>query len=486
MRQPETVTDRSTSQVIRILESITDGFFALDHQWRIVYANRRSGEILGRDDLIGSNLTLWEIYPNLSESEFGRAYRTAAETKTPQHVEAFYPALGKWFEAHAYPSAEGLSIYFRDVSRRRMVEEELRERQARFELVARASQEMIYEANLQTRETWRSDALETVFGFPPAIASSRFEWWLERIHEQDRRRIVDSIEASIAGDADFWSGEYRLQSGDGRLLNVLDRATILRDPEGKAERIIGTRMDVTQRRAAEEELRSSREQARRLARRLITVQEEERGRIARDIHDVLGQALTSMKIAAVSLGRAPGLTEPERERAKRIADLVDETVKDVRAMSTRLRPIVLDDLGLLPALQAEARAFSERTGIPCGLVNRVRKLEPDAELSTAIFRIVQEALTNVARHSGAGEARVEIYEREGALHVEVHDDGRGIAFGQRNASSSLGLIGMMERAFLVGGELTVRAASDRGTIVSLVVPATRSSTAEPDGTNHPS
>lgn len=454
-----------------ILESITDGFFILDSQWRITYANRRAIEILGRDDLT-SGESLWSFYPEAADSEFGRAYREALESGTPQHVEALYAPHERWYEAHAYPSAAGLTIYFRDITSRKHAEQELQKRDHRFELVASATQEMIYDYDIERGVVWRSNAIESVFGYRRDDVPRDPEWWLERIHPRDRSRVRKSIRSAMAGSDRYWSHEYRVLAGDGRSLSVLDRATIVRDAHGKAVRVIGARMDISEQKLVEDELRSSREQARRLARRVIRIQEEERACVARDVHDVLGQALTAIKIEATALALDESLQKTRREQAGRIGTLVDQTIESIREMAIRLRPMVLDDLGLHSALVAEARAFTNQTGITCTVRNRARNRELDPDVSTTIFRIAQESLTNVARHAEASSVQIKLWSSRGALHVEIRDDGRGIDHSPE-AAGTLGLIGMRERATLVGGDLAIQQCNRRGTRVLLSIPHAR-------------
>lgn len=461
---------QSNERVTRILESITDAFFATSHDWRVVYANERAKETLGRLDMVESGLTLWELFPDAVGTTFERAYRYAVDSRIPQHFEEFFPPHGKWYEVHAYPSADGLSIYFRDVTQRRRVEQELREREARFEIVSQATQEMIWDWDLHTGTVWRSNAVETVFSFDRAHVRTDAEWWFEQMHPDDRARVRKSIEAAMESRDAFWSSEYRVLTGDGRWAFVLDRGSILRDEHGRPLRMIGARLDMTERYAAEQELKRSREQSRKVARRLIDIQEEERKRIARDIHDVLGQLLTAIKIDAVSLSRHSRISKAARTRAERISNMVDQTVTTVRGMSSRLRPTVLDDLGLLPALSAELRAFGDRTGIACRLESRVEDFEPRADVATAIFRIVQEALTNVARHASARNARVDVFTSSGAVCVQISDDGCGVSPDRLEHGTSLGVIGMKERAMLIDAELTIDRGAEGGTIVSLRIP----------------
>ncbi len=465
----ELALQESQERIVRILESITDAFYSVDHEWRVVYANARARQLFEEVGGFEDGMTIWDIFPPAIGTEFEAAYRRALETRVPEHFEELYAPLARWYEVHAYPSDDGLSVYFRDVTSRRRVEEELREREERFALVAQATDETMWDWDLQTGHAWRSSAIETVFRFHRSEVRADIDWWFERIHPDDLDRVRSSMQEAIAAGERFWSAEYRILAGDGRWAYVLDRGSILRDDKGTPVRMIGARMDITQRKEAERELETSREESRELARRLIFIQEEERRSIARDIHDILGQALTAMKIDAISLANNPRVTGAARSRANRIAGIVDDTIRDVRHMSARLRPIVLDDLGLLPAITSEVRAFKDRTGITCTLVNHVVDLTLDGDVSTAIFRIVQEALTNVARHSGARNAHVEIKREPDGLRIEVRDDGCGIV--ATRDGSSLGLVGMKERALLIGAELSVTGGAAGGTVVALRIPA---------------
>jgi signal transduction histidine kinase len=199
------------------------------------------------------------------------------------------------------------------------------------------------------------------------------------------------------------------------------------------------------------------------------VQEAERSRIARELHDDLGQSLTALKMDIIGL---LAKTEQQYGRspiANRILRTLDSMVTSVQRISSELRPSILDDLGLVPALESEASMFEDRTGIECEL-----SLPPDARIeahcATAIYRIVQEALTNVARHSNASRVEIRLRERTDELLLEIRDDGRGVTIGEVGDSRSLGLLGIRERADLVGGTVHFEGVSGRGTIVSVRIP----------------
>ena len=217
-----------------------------------------------------------------------------------------------------------------------------------------------------------------------------------------------------------------------------------------------------------ERLRESEEKLRRLAAHLISVREEERAHIAREIHDELGQVLTGLKMEVTWLAKR--LREkPLIDKTDSMCKLIDTTVQTVRKIATGLRPEMLDDMGLVAAVAWQAKEFQKRTGIRCRA-----KLPPevklDIDVSTTMFRIFQEILTNVARHSRATRVDMELDIAEDRVSLEVTDNGVGIADSDLNGKKSLGLLGMHERALLFGGEVKISGTPGHGTRVSVQIP----------------
>jgi PAS domain S-box-containing protein len=222
--------------------------------------------------------------------------------------------------------------------------------------------------------------------------------------------------------------------------------------------------DVTERRRSEEAVRS-------LRRRVLMAQEEERRHIARELHDELGQALTGVKMDLAWLkDRLPNNRPPLLARARSALSLIDTTLDSVRDLSARLRPAVLDDLGLPSAIEWQARHFARRTGIECNVSIDVGDPPLDSDRATAVFRVLQEALTNVARHAEAGHVRTRVGTSDGHVVLEVRDDGKGITGDQLTSTDSLGLIGMRERAAAFGGRVEIRPGEEGGTAVTLQMP----------------
>jgi len=289
------------------------------------------------------------------------------------------------------------------------------------------------------------------------------------IHPEDLPRVMEKWLADMAaGQAS--EDEMRLRQADGQYRWFLVRTVPLRDELGDIVKWFGTSTDIEDRKLAEDALKSSFNHLRALAARLQSVREEERTRVAREIHDELGQALTAIKLESASLLRdLPMDAGLQSNRAESIMKLAEDTIVAVRRISTELRPGILDDLGLTASIEWAAEEFQSRTGTICGLDLPADDIAIDREHATALFRILQETLTNVARHANATQVNIRLVQN-GDLSLEVRDDGKGIREGQLSAGQSLGILGMRERALLLGGELTISGGPGKGTIVKVRIP----------------
>jgi signal transduction histidine kinase len=224
------------------------------------------------------------------------------------------------------------------------------------------------------------------------------------------------------------------------------------------------------------------EQLRHLSARLQAVREEERTTLAREVHDELGGQLTGLKMDVARFYR--GLTEeqtPLREQSRAISALIDATVATVRGIATSLRPGVLDNLGLLAAIDWQLSDFQKRTGLSGHLVLGTDSIDLSSDTSTALFRVFQEALTNIARHAEATEVNVSFKEQAGYLVLEVHDNGRGITDQEMHGAGSLGLLGMRERIGGLDGHLDIQGTPGQGTIVRVMIPHVQPVDGSPSG-----
>ena len=233
----------------------------------------------------------------------------------------------------------------------------------------------------------------------------------------------------------------------------------------------GLTREIAERKAIEDDLRRAQERLHAFAAHIESVREDERTRLAREFHDELGQALTGLKMDLSWLEkRLPKELEAAAVRLKSMFGLVDATIQTVRRISSALRPQVLDDVGLIGTLKWQAREFQVRTGIRCKVDLPLEELALDQARSTAAFRIFQEALANVARHAGA--TRVDISLRVNTDHfiLKIADNGRGMSQADLRDPKSLGLLGIRERAFLLGGNVEIEGKGGKGTTVTLSIP----------------
>jgi signal transduction histidine kinase len=228
----------------------------------------------------------------------------------------------------------------------------------------------------------------------------------------------------------------------------------------------GMAMDVTERKLAEEALQRSVEQLRALAEKSQNVREEERTRLAREIHDELGQALTGIKLDLRSVIDRPLPRQAQARTIQAILHSVDETIQSVRKIATDLRPGVLDDLGLVAAVEWAAQDFAARTNARCTMSLPPENMAMAPAVATALFRILQEALTNIARHAEATEFSVRLDEEGDIVCLEIRDNGRGFQEAQLAPVRTLGVLGMKERALLLGGALTISSSPGNGTTVT--------------------
>ncbi len=229
--------------------------------------------------------------------------------------------------------------------------------------------------------------------------------------------------------------------------------------------------DISERKRSEEELKGSREKLRNLAAHLNSVREEERKRIAREIHDELAQTLTALKMGLVWLDKKlPAAKKQLTEKIQSMSNIIDMTIYTVRRISSELRPGLLDDLCLQAAIEWQAKEFGERTGITCEVTFYSDTNNIDQERSTAIFRIFQETLTNVVRHAEATEVNASLQETSDMLIMKVIDNGIGITEEEILNSNSFGIIGMQERTLLLGGDIKIKGVREKGTTVTASIP----------------
>ena len=481
--------------------------------FRIVDANSAAAAITGTtvQNLLGKTLV---DFPKLAEKPLPNQWLARLRSGELQNLgeisygdELIKKAV---YSVRLFPlSGKFLGVAFEDVTDRRLGERILRENEERLRLLVQGVQKY---AIFQLDPTghvvsWNSGA-ERLKGYSSEeIIGKHFSLFYPQ--EDVMNEKPQNILATAARDGQsedegwrvrkdgsrFWANEVitALRDSNGNLLGfakltrdmserrekeeALTRAKELLELRIEQRAAVLTRVndelrtEIAERERAETQLRMSRDQLRALASRLQAVREEERTSISREIHDELGQACTAIKMDLALIGRR--LTKKQsqlRTKVESAMQLVDSTIATLRRMASELRPRTLDDLGLLAALEAQAQEFESRTGIRCIVAVPKEPVTLDADRSTAIFRIFQESLTNVARHARATHVEAHFEKNDNRLIFQVSDNGIGFDPAEVKARKSLGLVGMQERALMLNGDFKIEGVPGTGTTMTLSIP----------------
>jgi signal transduction histidine kinase len=307
----------------------------------------------------------------------------------------------------------------------------------------------------------------TLFGLVILLAAAGLGVFISRTITNPIRQLTDATDKFGKG---ILSHRATVETKDeiGQLATAFNTMA-----ENRTHDIEQLKNEIKERQRIESRLRVSRERLRNLSVHLQSVREEERKGIAREIHDELGQALTTLKLNLSLL--KDNLTANDSEstgQIEKMVHLIDTTIRSVKRMITNLRPRLLDDLGLTAAIEWQADEFKQRTGISYKMLIEPNEIVTDQDRSTAIFRIFQETLTNIARHSNASAVDITLTELDGNIELRVTDNGIGITHDRLNDPKSFGLLGIRERAYYWGGIADISHCLTGGTIVLVRIPTT--------------
>src|SRR5215213_383361 len=478
------------------LGSMSDGLLVVDPAGGVLSFNQRFTEMWqipagaaasGRDaDLLNAVLHQLEDPPGF--------LRRVAELYADPEASACEEIRlldGRIFDRWSEPQrlggrSVGRVWSFRDVTETRAAKEALRESQSLLELFFSQSLDGFFFMMLDEPVAWdattdKEAALDYIFTHErfTKVNAAVLAQFSARRDQLIGLTPADLLAHDIPGararwreflDAGHLHRETDERSLDGRTMIIDGDYICLYDRQGRIMGHFGIQRDVTDRRQAENEVLRSRQELRDLTARLQLVREEERTYLAREVHDELGQALTGLKIDLAWLKPRVVDRPALAERVQSIIVRIDGAMDTVRRIATDLRPSVLDDLGLVAAVEWQTQEFERSTGITAQLEVRANHRELNDVCATTTFRILQETLTNVARHAQATRVKIALHVDQEELKLEVRDNGRGISEGEITSPRSLGLVGSRERAIGCGGELVIKGVRNQGTLVSLRIP----------------
>jgi PAS domain S-box-containing protein len=358
-------------------------------------------------------------------------------------------------------------VIYEDITRRKMAEAALRESETRFRSIFENSLIGISTASPEGRLLQANPAYARMYGYenPEKMSAEVNNVGKLYANPADREEVLRILKR----DGFMEAKEVEVIRRDGSRFFVLASASEIRDIKGNLLYNQATHIDLTERRKMEEELRSSKELLEKLNHRLNEIRENERAVISREIHDEVGQSMTALKL---DLNRMYKYVNSDADAVKQLhsmVNLVSDTIKDVQRISSDLRPGILDDLGLAAAIEWYSEEFEKRTGIRCR-ISLDDSIQGDSQKDLVFFRVLQEALTNVIRHSDASSVSIKLYKSESGITMSIHDNGKGMLPEIAESVKSLGLIGMRERVKQLGGKVDISSRKGYGTKLNILIP----------------
>jgi len=508
---PEILRELPVGVVLLLLEDPSDS-----KTFRIVDVNRAAAQIIGSAAQVLLGKTLVD-FPKLLETPIPAQCTAALRSGEALNLgEISYgdERIRKGvYSVRVFPlSSNFLGVAFEDVTDRSLAERTLRDSEERFRLLVEGVQEYaIFHLDPTGHVVSWNVGAERLKGYTSKeIIGKHFSVFYPQedlMNDKPQNILAEATRHGQSQDegwrirkdgSRFWASVVitALRDPHGNLLgfakltrdtteerekeNALTKAKELLELRVEQRTAVLTRVnhelrtEIAERERAEQQLKTSLDQLRALAARLQSIREEERTSISREIHDELGQACTAIKMDLALIGRK--LTKKQaqlRSKVDAAMQLVDSMIVTLRRIASELRPRTLDDLGLSAALESHAQEFESRTGIRCSVTLPQEALHLDADRSTAIFRIFQESLTNVARHAHATRVEALLEVKSDRIIFQVIDNGSGFDPAEAKARRSLGLVGMQERALLLNGDLKIESAPGAGTTLTLTIPLPR-------------
>lgn len=402
-------------QLKETLEHISDAFFMLDHEWRFVFVNHQAERLLQTTELDLLGHTIWEKFPEAVGTVFERQYRHAINANETTRFTEFYAPLDYWVEVNAYPTNEGLAVYFRDVTAQLEAAQDLRTSKERFELTTKATNDVIWDWDVGKNTIWWSTAYTEQFGHPRHEEGDDPDSWLSNIHPEDYQRITDSFFTAFNDPKiSHWHGEYRFLRANGSAANIIDRCYIVRDNNGKPTRLIGSVRDITEQKELDERLRQAQK---------MEAVGQLTGGVAHDFNNLLTVILGNAELIAEQLpadNRLHALAEMTVNAAERGSELTNRLLAFARRQPLEPKPTLVNDLleNMLPLLK---RTLSEGIKIDYLPHNDLWLTEVDAsQLESAILNLAINA-----RDAMASNGKLTIETSNAKIddsYSELHDE----------------------------------------------------------------
>jgi len=500
----------SRKKIKTILESITDIFITYDSEWRYTNLNPEAEKAVGktRRELLGK--VLWDVFPELRDTEIYRRYMDSAASKEPAHFESISPVTGKWHEYHFYPLAHEYCVYMRDITKRKQAEEDLRENEEKFKAIFEGSNDAIMlldesgflDCNSQALKMFGHENRDSVIKTHPADISpflqpdgresflvsvehirtaldrgyEHFEW--THMRRSGRTFLADVVlsvmtiqnrkvlQAVVRDITDLKRAEEAIQTDHHRLESMVRERTA--QIAGINKSLLA---EIEERKRMEKRLRSAHKKLRAMASEIVFADERSRQHFAADLHDSVVQTLAAAKMKTEIL--CDHINEDGIQAMNELKVMIAQSISQARLIMAELSPPVLYELGFIPALEWLTEQVETQHGIKIEFHAGKHFLPLAHEIQVLLFQSARELLMNVVKHSRAQKAVVEVTERNGAVRVRVEDNGIGLDLKNvfhTDLKSGFGLFSIRERLKHFGGQLTINSRPGEWTRVKITAP----------------
>uniref|UniRef100_A0A832DLE7 histidine kinase n=1 Tax=Ignavibacterium album TaxID=591197 RepID=A0A832DLE7_9BACT len=463
----------------QLWESSIDGMRLIDDEGNILLVNESFCKMfnLNREQLIGKPFSI--VYTASQQQSALDSFKN--DIKNNKLKTFFERENTLWNNRKAWlefsnsfielPDGKKITLsIIKDITERKKSEIELKESEQKFKLLFNSANDAVFVTQIEPGKTF-GDFIEVNEVACKQLGYTKEEFLLLSPSAIVHPKSIDEFNRFT--ETLFTEGhviyEILLRAKDKKIIPAEINSHLFLYKEKLT--ILSIARDITERKIVEEKLRRSAKLLRELAAHLQSVREEERTLIAREIHDELGQVLTVLKIKLTLINKKiPSDLLSIRTQLDEAIRLIDNSVETVQKISSKLRPNILDELGLLAAIEWQVSEFEKLTNIKCSFILPKEEIIIDKERQTVIFRILQEALTNVARHSGADKVLINLFKYQSNIVMEIKDNGRGISTEQINDVKSLGIHGMEERVMIFGGSFTIEGFAGKGTSLKIEIP----------------
>jgi len=453
---------QNNSKLSEVFDRITDGFCTLDEEWRFIYVNKATEQILHlrKEDLLAQ--VIWDIFPESIGTVIEREYKRCFNEQTQVRFETFYPhPLNKWLEVSAHPSSAGISVFFRDITERKKAEEEM----SKLSLIVKHTDHLVLLCDINGRIKWVNDAFTTKTGYTLNEVLGQRPGDILSGPETDQM-VVERTRTQYRSGQPF-NEIFLYYTKSKQKFWVYATGRVIYDAEGNPKELFSIQTDITDRKLLEEQLAQEREiQQRRETAAIIQMQEQERSLIGKELHDNVNQLLTTVKLY---LEMTLTSENNKEDLTKKAIQLVQSSIGEIRNLSKQLSAPTIGNITLNESIKDLCGSIQIAAPFIIKLnTSGVNELEVSQEVHLAIYRILQEHLTNILKHAEAKNVSISLDVADNTITVLVTDDGKG--FDPTQKRNGIGVDNMTSRAESINGTLVISSKPGKGCVLQARFP----------------